>query len=102
MSEKDLDTLFDEAFENANLIPKESVPQNIQLVLYGLYKHATSGRLSPFPNYYQNSDSDTGEELRNAFKLNALMQVKNLSIDDAKKQYIEIINQLMKERDISK
>ncbi|BCY29530.1 acyl-CoA-binding protein [Flavobacterium okayamense] len=101
MSEKDLDTLFDEAFENANLIPKESVPQNVQLVLYALYKHAISSRLNAFPNYYQNSD-DTGEDLRNAFKLNALMQVKNLSIDDAKLQYIDIINQLMKERGISK
>ncbi len=100
MSEKDLDTLFDEAFENANLIPKESVPQNVQLVLYALYKHASSSRLNAFPNYYQNSDNDTGEDLRNAFKLNALMQVKNLSIDDAKLQYIEIINQLMKERNI--
>lgn len=100
MSEKDLDTLFDEAFENANLIPKESVPQNVQLVLYGLYKHATSGRLSAFGNYHQNNDA--GEDLRNAFKLNALMQVKNLSVDDAKQQYIDIINQLMKERGISK
>lgn len=100
MSEKDLDTLFDEAFENANLVPKESVPQNVQLVLYGLYKHATSGRLNSFGNYYQNSDSDTGEDLRNAFKLNALMQVKNLTVDEAKQKYIDIINQLMKERNI--
>jgi acyl-CoA-binding protein len=98
MSEKDLDILFDEAFENANLIQKESVPQNVQLVLYGLYKHATSGRLNTFPNYYQNNDTD--EDLRNAFKLNALMQVKNLSVEDAKQQYIDIINQLMKERGI--
>lgn len=100
MSEKDLDTLFDEAFDNANLIPKESVPQNIQLVLYGLYKHATSSRLSTFQPYYQQNDTD--EDLRNAFKLNALMQVKNLTVDDAKQQYIDIINQLLKERGISK
>jgi len=100
MSEKDLDTLFDEAFENANLIPKESVPQNVQLVLYGLYKHATSSRLNPFQNYYQQNDTD--EDLRNAFKINALMQVKHLSIDEAKHQYIDLINQLLKERGISK
>lgn len=99
MNEKDLDTLFDEAFENANLVPKESVPQNVQLVLYGLYKHATSGRTSAFGGSYQQNDAD--EDLRNAFKLNALMQVKHLTVDEAKQQYIDIINQLMKERGIN-
>lgn len=98
MSEKDLDTLFDEAFENANLVPKESVPQNVQLVLYGLYKHATSGRINPFFNSFE--QNDTGEDLRSAFKLNALMQVKHLSVDEAKQKYIDIINQLLKERGI--
>lgn len=99
MSTKDLDTLFDEAFENANLVPKESVPQNVQLVLYGLYKHAISGRINPYFNSFSQNE-DTGEDLRNAFKLNALMQVKHLSVDEAKQKYIDIINQLMKERNI--
>ncbi|SHJ68014.1 acyl-CoA-binding protein [Flavobacterium haoranii] len=98
MSEKDLDTLFDEAFENAYLIPKESVPQNVQLVLYGLYKHATSGRISN--NSSSSHQDETGEDLRNAFKLNALMQVKNLTVDEAKQNYIDIINNLMKERNL--
>lgn len=98
MTEKDIDILFDEAFENANLVPKESVPQNVQLVLYSLYKHATSGRIN-FDSFQQN---DSGEELINAFKLNAIMQVKHLTIDEAKQQYIDIINKLMKERNISK
>ena len=98
MSEKDLDLLFDEAFENANRIPKESVPHNIQLVLYSLYKHATSSRLSSLNQSFE--QNDLGEELINAFKLNALMQVKHLSINEAKQQYIDIINGLMKERGI--
>lgn len=99
MSEKDLDTLFDEAFENAYLIPKESVPQNVQLVLYGLYKHATSARINSGNSSGYHQD-ETGEDLRNAFKLNALMQVKNLTIDEAKQNYIDIINDLMKERNL--
>ena len=56
MSTKDLDTLFDEAFENANLVPKESVPQDVQLVLYGLYKHATSGRINISSSNDNNND----------------------------------------------
>ncbi|MGV7107897.1 acyl-CoA-binding protein [Flavobacterium sp. U410] len=96
MSLKDLDTLFDEAFENANLVPKESVPQNVQLVLYALYKHATSGRINASST--NNDNNDLSEDLRNAFKLNAWMQVKHLSIEEAKQQYIDIINELMRER----
>ncbi len=64
MSEKDLNTLFDEAFANAQLIPQESVPQDMQLVLYGLYKQASSESTSRI--HYQNP-----QDLRNAFKLNA-------------------------------
>ncbi|KIX20019.1 hypothetical protein SY27_16005 [Flavobacterium sp. 316] len=92
MSNKNLDILFDEAFENANKIPQESVPQDTQLVLYGLYKQATSGITNI---YFQNP-----QDLINAFKLNAWMQVKHLSISEAKQQYIDIINQLMKERNL--
>lgn len=92
MASKDLDILFDEAFENANIIPQESVPQDMQLVLYGLYKQATSGKTNNFPS--------NNMDIRNAFKLNAWMQVKHLSIDEAKKEYIKIINQLMKERNL--
>lgn len=90
MSNKSIDILFDEAFENANKIPQDSVPQDTQLVLYGLYKQATSDNTNL---YFQNA-----QDIRNAFKLNAWMQVKNLSIKEAKQQYIDIINQLMKER----
>lgn len=90
MSSKSIDILFDEAFENANIIPQDSVPQDTQLVLYGLYKQATSGSTNL---YFQNT-----QDIRNAFKLNAWMQVKNLTINEAKQQYIDIINQLMKER----
>ena len=92
MSSNDLDILFEEAFYNAQLIPQESVPQNIQLVLYGLYKQATSGK--------SNILAQNPQDLINAFKLNAWMQVKHLTIDEAKQNYIEMINKLMKERNL--
>ena len=47
MNEKDINTLFDESFANAQLIPQESVPQDMQLILYGLYKQATSETTNP-------------------------------------------------------
>jgi len=92
--EKDLDTLFEEAFENAQLIPQSSVPIDLQLILYGLYKQATSNESDSF---YFRQDS---QNLRSAFKLNAWMQVNHISPEEAKKQYIEIINKLMKERNL--
>ncbi|CAM3621333.1 acyl-CoA-binding protein [Flavobacterium gelidilacus] len=93
MNSEELNILFDEAFENANKIEKESVPPNMQLVLYGLYKHATSTR--PSLNIEASQDAN---DLKNAFKMNAWMQVNHLSIDDAKEQYITLINSLLKER----
>ena len=93
MTEKDINTLFEEAFTNAQLIPQESVPQDMQLILYGLYKQATSETSNPLS--IQNP-----QDIRNAFKLNAWMQVKHLQPDDAKIEYINIINKLLKERKI--
>lgn len=95
MNSEELNSLFDEAFENAYKIPKESVPHNVQLVLYGLYKHATSSR----PSLHYSSSQDAND-LKNAFKMNAWLQVNNLTIDEAKQQYIDIINQLLKERNL--
>lgn len=93
MSQKDLNTLFNKAFANAQLIPQESVPQDMQLVLYGLYKQATSETTTPL--MFQNS-----QDIINAFKLNAWMQVKHLTVEEAKSEYIRIINKLLKERNL--
>ena len=93
MKEKDLNTLFDEAFANAQLVPLDSVPQDMQLVLYGLYKQATSESTNQV--YVQNP-----QDLKNAFKYNAWMQLKHVTVEEAKIQYIDIINKLMKERNI--
>jgi acyl-CoA-binding protein len=94
MTKKTLDELFFEALENANKIPKESVPADLQLVLYGYYKKGLSENINQFRKQIEPND------LKNAFKINAFMQVQNISVDEAKERYIEIINQLLKERQL--
>ena len=88
MSKKDLDTRFQEAVEIASNMTQASLPQDVQLRLYAFYKQATYGTLS-----YNHSES---YDLRNAFKTNAWIQISHLSVDDAKEQYIEMINSLLK------
>lgn len=87
MNKKDLDTRFLEAVEIASQMTQASLPQDVQLRLYALYKQATYGTLS-----YNHSES---YDLRNAFKTNAWIQISHLSVEDAKEQYIEIINSIL-------
>ncbi len=83
MSEKDLDTRFQEAVEIASKMTQASLPQDVQLRLYAYYKQATIGTIER-PN-------SSNFDLRNAFKTNAWMQISHLSIDEAKELYIESI-----------
>ncbi|MEO7976493.1 acyl-CoA-binding protein [Flavobacterium sp.] len=86
MTEKDLDTRFSEAVEIALKMTQASLPQDVQLRLYAYYKQATFGSA----NYNQSEHFD----LRNAFKTNAWMQISHISVEEAKENYIEIINSL--------
>ncbi|KIA85627.1 acyl-CoA-binding protein [Flavobacterium sp. AED] len=88
MIEKDLDTRFKEAVEIASEMTQASLPQDVQLRLYAYYKQATIGTLDlkQTSNYH----------LRDAFKTNAWMQISNITADEAKEQYIEIINSILK------
>lgn len=87
MKEKDLDIRFEEAVAIASKMTQASLPQDVQLRLYAFFKQATLGTLN-----YNHSDSN---DLRNAFKTNAWFQVSHLSIDEAKKHYIDTINSLI-------
>ena len=87
MNKKELDTRFQEAVEIASNMTQASLPQDVQLRLYAFYKQATFGTA----NYNQSEHFD----LRNAFKTNAWIQISHLSVDEAKEQYIEIINSLL-------
>ncbi|MBM6498860.1 MAG: acyl-CoA-binding protein [Flavobacterium sp.] len=83
MSEKDLDTRFQEAVEIASKMTQASLPQDVQLRLYAYYKQATFGTIE--------TNNTSNFDLRNAFKTNAWMQISHLSIDEAKELYIEAI-----------
>jgi acyl-CoA-binding protein len=87
MNEKDLDIRFQEAVKTAYKMTQASLPQDVQLRLYAYYKHATFGILEP--------RQASTYHLRDAFKMNAWMQISHLSADESKEQYIEIINSLM-------
>ena len=88
MIEKDLDTRFAEAVEEASKMTQASLPQDVQLRLYAFYKQATFGTAK-----YSLSENF---DLRNAFKSNAWLQISHFTTDEAKEQYIEIINSLLK------
>lgn len=86
MADKDLDIRFAKAVEIAMTMTQASLPQDVQLRLYAFYKQATFGTAV----YNQSENFD----LRDAFKTNAWMQISHMSIDEAKENYIEIINSL--------
>ncbi len=88
MKPKDLDTRFDEAVAIASEMTQSSLPQDVQLRLYAFYKQATQGNLE--------LNQTTSYHLRDAFKTNAWMQIKHISIEEAKEAYITIIQSLVK------
>ncbi len=79
---KELDIEFQKAYKKASEM-SEKLPQDVMLKFYAYYKQATNGDNTPF---------DSNVDVRNAFKLNAWMQLKGLSCDEAKKKYIELVN----------
>ena len=89
MNDKDLDTRFENAVASAEEMSQASLPQDVQLRLYANYKQATFGTIQ---------SNNANFDLRNAFKTNAWMQVSHLSIDQAKENYIKIINSILEQR----
>ncbi|WP_432671287.1 acyl-CoA-binding protein [Flavobacterium sp. SM2513] len=86
MTEKDLNIRFENAVALAEEMTQASLPQDVQLRLYANYKQATFGTIQSL-----NSSFD----LRDAFKTNAWMQISHLTSDEAKENYIEIINSIV-------
>ncbi|RXR21534.1 acyl-CoA-binding protein [Flavobacterium stagni] len=90
MDNRNIDERFDEAVDIANTMSQAELPQDVQLRLYALYKQSTLGRANHrfvFP-----------QDLRNAFKMNAWIQINHLTQDEAKEQYIEAILSLAKKK----
>lgn len=87
MTEKDLDTLFNEAFIKVSNMEQDSLPQDVMLRLYAYYKQANFGSVRSIN--YSNLD------VRDAFKLNAWLQVSHLSEEESKRQYIDLVNEII-------
>lgn len=83
----DLDKEFEKAYEISSTT-NIKLPPDIMLKFYAYYKQATKG------NNYEEPSGDI--KLRNAFKLNAWFQLNYLSEDDAKKEYIKLVNKYLK------
>jgi len=83
MTDEELNINFQKAFKKASHT-KIELPPDVMLHFYAYYKQATHTE-----SFYTPSGDS---ELRNAFKLNALFQVKNLTPNEAKLKYIELVN----------
>ena len=81
MSNKKLDIEFQEAVDRVNA-HKEPFPADTLLKLYAYYKKAS--------NNYERPSSR--KPIINAFKTNALFQIKDVSEDEAKRIYIDLVN----------
>lgn len=83
----DIEKLFEEAVRKASEI-KYPLPDDIRLRLYAYYKRGTQEPI--------NTNSAHEHKLINAFKINAWMQVRQLSVEEAKLEYINLIDELYK------
>ena len=81
MNNTKLDITFYEAVERVNS-SKEAFPADFLLRLYAYYKKATN-------NYDKPSSR---RPIINAFKMNALLQTQDISPEEAKTAYIELVN----------
>ncbi|MBC5842222.1 acyl-CoA-binding protein [Flavobacterium sp. F-380] len=88
MTNNNLEIRFQEAVLSASGMTQASLPQDVQLRLYAFYKQATFGHVD--------LRQSAAYHLRDAFKINAWMQISHLTADEAKENYIEIINSILK------
>ncbi|MEG9327991.1 Acyl-CoA-binding protein [Salinimicrobium catena] len=88
MTSEEIDKEFQEAYKRASRTDQK-FPPDIMLQFYAYYKQATEQE-----GIYTPSGED---DVRNAFKLNALLQIKGMSIKEAKKNYIDLVNRYITE-----
>ena len=81
MNSEELEIEFQDAVDRVNAFT-EPFPADTLLNLYAFYKKATN-------NYSRPSSK---KAIINAFKTNALFQVQNISQDEAKRLYIDLVN----------
>ncbi|MEM6516022.1 MAG: acyl-CoA-binding protein [Bacteroidota bacterium] len=81
MTSEELDKQFEEAVERINNFT-EPFPADFLLRLYAYYKKASNDYGRP----------SSKKPIINAFKTNALFQIQHVSQEEAKKIYIELVN----------
>ncbi|MFD1614910.1 acyl-CoA-binding protein [Gelatiniphilus marinus] len=81
MSNKELDIEFKEAVARVNA-HTDPFPADTLLKLYAYYKRATNDYGKP----------KSKKPIINAFKTNALFQIDNITEDEAKQEYINLVN----------
>ncbi len=81
MTSEELDIAFNQAVETVNS-HHEPFPADLLLRLYAYYKKATNDYGRP----------SSKKPIINAFKTNALFQAQNVSQDEAKRIYIDLVN----------
>ncbi|WP_223269080.1 MULTISPECIES: acyl-CoA-binding protein [unclassified Polaribacter] len=81
----DLDKEFEVAFNKISKL-KKAVAPDVMLKFYAYYKQA---------NFGNKFSSNSGLDVRSAFKFNAWVQVNGMSAEDAKKEYIELANNIL-------
>ena len=87
--QEDIDLAFQEAYQKASTTSKR-FPPDIMLKFYAYYKQATENTGTYPPS---------GErDVKNAFKLNALLQIKGLSPTEAKKKYIDLVQKYIDDK----
>ena len=80
----ELDIEFRKAYEKASKM-SEKLPQDVMLKFYAYYKQATNGDNTPF---------HLNGGVRDAFKLNAWIQLKGMTTETAQSEYIHIVKKL--------
>lgn len=81
-----LDKEFQTAFDRISEL-KEAVAPDVMLKFYAYYKQA---------NFGNNFSFNTKNDVRSAFKFNAWMQLRGMSPEEAKKEYILLAEQILK------
>jgi len=82
MESQELDKSFQKAVDFINNYT-DPFPADFLLRLYAYYKRATNNAHSPRSTH----------PLINAFKTNALFQTRGISPEEAKRRYVEAVNQ---------
>lgn len=81
MSKTQLDIDFEDAVNRVNS-HTEPFPADLLLRIYAYYKKATNDYGRP----------SSRKQIINAFKTNALFQIQNITEEEAKEKYIELVN----------